>query len=687
MVVLDAAEDEVTGETSDAQAMKRRNGSSLSNLDAGYAHLATEWSVSSKAITQMSGEDQSVVSKWRAPYIKAYLEKHGYLPPMKGIRMPGSRSGPEKNVLRQSGNAIPANRCNASLRLDVKFGHLATQWSMTNRQIADLSQEDLCHVGRWRRPYVEAYLDNHGRLPPLKSVQMPKSRRPKRDLRPLDETHADMATDWHASTTRIADQSGHHRAAVMNWRRRHLKAWIAQGNPAPLCTCGGQIFHMGACGSVPKHLRREAAAKILAGGDPDAVARTYRTDRIAILSWTMTALPTEERTAFKNRLKEERKAKRARMAETADRRRAADARHSRILGALSDKNPEYDDAVQEAYLAMLEEGLEPEEAANTGRKRANRIASIGWNASSLDAPIGTDGTMTMMDRLADQMVDASPACALASIDAQRMEGAPIRPMTRTIASRPELTHHGSQALAALPAPTAIDPKTSRHRTDETMTDPIKNEDLLLEEILKAHREAGSKMKAAAQGARIRNVDATDILSGRMKPSRARLGRLADHFGIPHDIPPSESAARPEKGMGGRRTAKRGEAMAPAAVQLRVAKPEGAPQRSAAIEQASSPATTTGPNKTSDDAGIVPALDALIGMLQQARKSETELAEAKAELADLKSMAEVERLRAEKAEAELASLQEALNRVKATIAQFASDGSGAANDDGAKKMAA
>lgn len=477
----------------------------------------------------------------------------------------------------------------------------------------------------------------------------------------LDANYPQYARDWTLMSPRIAREVGFDRQVVLQWRRRNLAAQIAEGGPEPTCGCGRPAMHRGSCGILPLDVRREAAARIAAGGDFLAIARRLGVEPCTALSW-LTLPERRDATAI-------RRERMRRAAELASRRRPVDRTHEAILAGLNPASPEYDDAVQEAYLAMLEGGLSVEEATKVGRRRANATASIGWNATSLDAPLRADSSTTRMDLLADEAMQCVDM--LGSIDRRRLEGAGGAPPFEQYAPRP------------IP--------TIQHETPEmtevAITTDAAGEAALLDRVIAAHESARTPLSHIAGRARIRNVDVGAILKRRTAPGRARLARLADFYGIPHDVPDDVKAPRPFGGVNPKAAGRKakGRAATAAIPKSQVTRKTSATKRTSApitatthaatsetthrvagIDQSDRDASTTAP---AGDAAIE-AIDAMISALQDARAAHLALADARREAGEARTALDAERARAEAAEAELVRLQTGIERMRAMVDAFA-----------------
>lgn len=542
---------------------------------------------------------------------------------------------------------------NAIERLESSWSHLAREWSKGNPEIAVITGEPVQMVRKWRERYVAEYHAAKGVLPPLSHVRMPGTSSRKRDLPSLDASHGHVSRDWSVTTSRIVDESGHHRASVQNWRRRHLAQWIAEGNEAPTCRCGKEYMHKGACGQVPTHVRQEAAARIIAGSDPDAIARRYRTDRATVLSWAVTTLPKDQRTAFKQEIRRRRSERTQRMRKLANRRKAGDESHRRILSLVRENNPEGEDAVQEAYLAVLEEGLSPEDAARVGNRRASRMAGIGWKPTSLDAPLVAGGETTRADLLQDDRPDQSSS--LRNIDIDRMEGAAIPHTPAPARSLPIISHT---------RPTTNKPTTSSEQGNGPMQNS--NHDDILKAVLAAHAATRRNMTTIAAESRIRNVDVCAILGGRKEPNEGQLARLADHFGIEHALvwhdrrPPGFQKGNAAKGVDARKAKK--------STGRRNSAGDGAGRKM--IPTSDGPVPT--PVHSSVQVDVTPAddgalIDSVVAALLSAKNADVRLAEAKAALAAAELERDNQRNRADAAETRLAELENQLDLVRGIIA--------------------
>lgn len=541
---------------------------------------------------------------------------------------------------------------NAIERLESSWSHLAREWSRSNPEIAAITGEPIHTVRKWRERYVSEHHAAKGVLPPLSHVRMPGTSSGKRDLPSLDVSHGHVSRDWNVTTSRIADESGHHRASVQNWRRRHLADWIAEGNEAPACRCGKEYMHKGACGHVPVHVRREAAERIIAGSDPDAIARRYRTDRATVLSWAITILPKAERTAFRQEMRRRRTERTRRMRELANRRKAGDESHRRILSLVRENNPEGDDAVQEAYLAMLEEGLSPEDAARIGNRRASRMSQIGWKPTSLDAPLVADGETTRGHMLRDERPDQSSS--LRSIDADRMEGAVIPCVSPPTRSAP---------IAPLALRTSNEPTTSSEQGDRSMQNP--KHEVVLKAVLAAHAATRRNMTRIAAESRIRNVDVCAILGGRKEPDEGQLARLADHFGIEHGL-----VWHDRRPIGFRKgnAAKRLETSPRGGTTRRGKSAGGHVDGTTSMSNVPVPTTPPEPRDArplpTDDATLI---DSVVAALLSAKNADLRLAEAKEALAAAERERDDQRGRADAAETRLAELENQLELVRGIVA--------------------
>lgn len=307
-------------------------------------------------------------------------------------------------------------------RLDEAFGDRACDWSMPNRVVVDATGFGKSTVSYWRRGRIRDHVARGGE-PPVCACGKPfmhmgtcaTASRPARKprCRPvgirslLDSRYGDRACDWTITNSEIARDLGISGPNVVPWRRMHLNAWVAENGSHPDCTCGLPFMHVLACTEVDRDRRSECERMIGDDVDLHAVASRTGLPYGAVVSLTVHVLGMA---AARPRLEQARARRKARSAFAPVARRYADDAHLAISKAIGDRHQESEDAVQEAYLAMLERGLDVAEAVRTGRTAANRMANVRWGALSLDAPLGDDGHTTMLDlRADDSALDAFDA--------------------------------------------------------------------------------------------------------------------------------------------------------------------------------------------------------------------------------------------------------------------------------------
>ena len=306
--------------------------------------------------------------------------------------------------------------------LDDAFGDRACDWSISNRAIAAATTVEPGTVSQWRRRKIRDHLGRGGEAPvcgcgkPFMHLggcmptHRPVARQDGRQVgirALLDERYGDRACDWTITNAEIAHDLGISGPNVVHWRRMHLNAWIAENGRHPDCACGLPFMHMLTCTRVDSRQRSECERMIEEDVDLHVVASRTGLPHSAVAALTIHMLGLA---AARPRLEQARARRKARRVFAPVARRYADDAHLAISKAIGDRGQESEDAVQEAYLAMLERGLDVAEAVKTGRTAANRMASVRWGALSLDAPIGEDGQMTMLDlRSDDTALDAFDA--------------------------------------------------------------------------------------------------------------------------------------------------------------------------------------------------------------------------------------------------------------------------------------
>lgn len=313
--------------------------------------------------------------------------------------------------------------------LDGMFGERAHDGSISNREISTATMVDISSVAVWRRKQIASHILAGGDAPvcgcgkpfmhrgtcivydkasrprptgPRKSYVRKNGMSSMRTI--LDDRCGDLACDWTVTNSEISRATGVSGPNVVHWRRMHLRGWVERTGIHPDCACGLPFMHRLTCTTVSADQRRECERMLEDDEEYHVVAARTHLPPSAVTSLAIHLFGLE---AVRPKLERARAQRGQRTQPAPHVRRFADDAHRKIAETIGSWGQESEDAVQEAYLAMLEQGLDIGDAVKIGRRTAGRMASVRWGTLSLDAPIGDDGVTTMLDlRADDKALDA-----------------------------------------------------------------------------------------------------------------------------------------------------------------------------------------------------------------------------------------------------------------------------------------